>query len=372
MKKVRSFIALGLLLCVAFSCRTLSNLATQNLFEGSNMEKAAAAFKQKLGGQAAALKLEITRDQAVLHVRESGDPDKVDQYVFSRNRCVGPQPVKLDGMEQLMNQDKYVFTVDEVNFGAISNVIANALDRTKLEGGQVTRITIKKNLLQGVKDNPNALTLTWKIDIQGTRESASALASAAGEILSVDLSQTSRAAKTNYLESQTFQSAMSDVQQLFGNKIYFAEIYINRSNITFVAGTSPETDTLHRYQYTINGVSIADVDNEALGLSAKHKFHEYFFTPNEIDLGKMAEIEGLAFEKSGNNKFIDSITLKRGEYRITPQEFVRGVVLKLGPVEWEVSVREYNAPLGAFSENLFFDNHGNLMSDKYGYFDRGK
>jgi hypothetical protein len=62
MSKTKSLFALGLIVCAVLACQSLKEFAKgPKLFEGSNMENAIAAFKEKAAGPVSALKLDIAR-----------------------------------------------------------------------------------------------------------------------------------------------------------------------------------------------------------------------------------------------------------------------------------------------------------------------
>jgi hypothetical protein len=353
MRKTKSLCALGLMLCAVLACRTLRDIAEgPKLFEGSNMEKAATAFKEKIGSSpVVALKLVVTNESAILHVRNPQQADKVDKYEYVKGICSGPKPAALDGTELLGNWDKYSFPLDDVNFAAMPDVVKGALARTEVREGKVEKITIRKDFLYRLEDSDKIPAVNWDVKIGGYNESAEVFANAHGDIVFVDLSDMPQAEKQNYHDPKALQDAVKEIKRTFHDQVYFANFTVDQKRISFLAATSPTSDELIHYVYNLNGVTRNEF---GLGPSGDEpprgqKPHKFLFRIDEIDLSKTSQVISIAMSKAGgeDDPVLGSMTLQRE--RIWPTEAA-------GPIEWEVTVR-----LGALkTASIYFDAQGNF------------
>jgi hypothetical protein len=314
------------------------------------MEKAVAAFKEKIGsGPVSALKLVVTNEWAVLHVRNPQQVDKVDKYEYTNGICSGPKPAALDGTEELGNRDKYSFPLDEVNFAAMPDVVKGALARTEVREGKVEKITIRKGFLYRLQDSDKIPAVNWDVQIGGYNESAEVFANAHGDIVFVDLSHPPQAEKQNYLDPKALQDAVKEIKRTFHDQVYFASFVVDRKSIVFLAATSPTSDELIHYIYDLNGVTRREF---GLGPSGDEpprgqKPHKFLFRIDEIDLSKTKQVISIAMSKAGGeyDPVLGSMTLQRE--RIWPTEAA-------GAIEWEVTVR-----LRALeTASIHFDAHG--------------
>src|SRR5260370_10939859 len=181
-KTLFSFLlATGLCVCVLLGCKFFSKT---NMFEGTATKDAADAFRKKLGGPVRALSLEIERDSVTLKAQDQKNPKNVDEYKYVKGLVIGPTPVKLNLLEN--NLDKTLFDLDDINLAATPTVARTALERVKIEGGRVKKMTIERGLSLAT-DMTKSGAVHWNIDIEGTRESASAVADTKGNILGLDL-----------------------------------------------------------------------------------------------------------------------------------------------------------------------------------------
>jgi hypothetical protein len=355
MKKAQSIFALGLIVCALLACRTLGNLARQNLFEGSNMADAAAAFKQKVGGPIKAVSLEITSGAATLRVLEP--PDRVNDYVYSGGSCSGPRPVPLNQLELGVPRQQQLFELDEIDLAATPQVIKAALERTKIEGGNVSKITINRDFGSGPRASNDTYIIKWTIEIAGPRESAEAFANAKGEIIGVDLSNTARANSQDYFSPQALEDAAREIKQEFGGQVFFSTLDISKRLMWFTAATSATSDDAHQYMFDVSGVNRQRPEN-IIGKDSLeregYKYHEIYFTLDDIDFTRIFDIMKTAFAKSEyTHPIITTISFRR------PSDFYHHVK----PVQWEITVHEEGNVMGV-GRFIIFDTKGNFL-DKH-------
>lgn len=349
MRKNQTLLALGLMLCALVACRTLRDIAKgPKLLEGSNMEKAVIAFKERIGtSPVSALKLVVTNEWAVLHVRNPQQADKVDKYEYVNGICSGPKPAALDGTEEVGNRDKYSFPLDEVNFAAMPDVVKGALARTELREGKVEKITIRKGFLYRLQDSDKTPAVNWDVEIRGYNESAEVFANAHGDIVFVDLSHTLRAEKQNYLDPKALQDAVNDIKRTFNGRVYFASFVVDRKSIVFLAATSLTSDELTHYIYNLNGMTRDEFGLHGDETPADREPHEFLFRIDEIDLSKTSQVVSTAISKAGGeDPVLGSMSFQRE--RLWPAQAA-------GPLEWEVTVRQLRT---VKTVAIHFDAHG--------------
>jgi len=194
----------------------------ETLFESSNMQEAAAAFKEKVDGPFKAVSLEFSANEATLRVLDPKQPDHLNDYVYSKGFCSGPRPVPLNQLELGLPRDKDLFALDEIDFAVTPQVVKAALARTNIEGGKVSKITIHRGIADLPGDSSDHYITKWTIDIAGPRESASAIANAKDEIIGVDLSRTTRGEKQDYFSPQALADAVKHIKQRAGVSIRFS------------------------------------------------------------------------------------------------------------------------------------------------------
>lgn len=292
-KTVFSFLlAIGLCICVLLGCRFFSKT---NMFEGTATKDAADAFTKKLGGPVKALSLEIEPDKATLRAQDPKNPRNVDEYHYVKGLVIGPTPVKLNLLEN--NLDKTLFDLDEINLAATPTVARTAIERAKVEGGKVKKMTIERGLSL-TTDMTKSGAVRWNIDIEGTRESASAVADTKGNILGLDLSQTARAAQFSTYSADTLREAAPQIKEAFGGHVKLLELTIYEKYLWFKA-KSPRDGEITQYKYDINGVTTSALSNMTDPTpievrTGQVKLEDLYFDLDEVnlalapDLGKKA------------------------------------------------------------------------------------
>ena len=295
---VSSLLALGMCASALLGCKMF---AKTNMFEGTAAKDAVEAFRKKLGGgPIKAVSLQIEPDSATLQAQDPKNPDHVDQYKYTRGIVVGPTPVQLDLLSN--NLDKSVFNLDDVDVGATATLAKKVLDRAKIEGGKIRRITIERALSLAT-DMTKSGPVSWHIEIEGSRESASAYADPKGNVRGLDLSQTARAAKFSMYSADTLREAGPQIKDALGGHVKIVKLVIYDKNIFFTA-KSPKDGELTNYQYGINGVAANTLSNMSDPTPIQVRMHEFklddlLFDLDEVNLALAPEVGKKALEKLG-------------------------------------------------------------------------
>lgn len=219
MKNKNLSIALLILLVATLGCRLMMKQAQTNFFEKDAAQKAANAVKIKVGFQFKVQEVEITENTFKMKIQSPGDARNIDEYTYLGFFVAPPQPVRRDAMTDARAKIPF----DEIDFTVVPQIAKTALDKTQIEGGAVTKLTFMTY---------NGNKFGWDVEIRGTRESASARANIAGEIISINLSQTNRAANYKILDEAELNKAADAIKAEFGENAHFEEIGIRESYLS--------------------------------------------------------------------------------------------------------------------------------------------
>jgi hypothetical protein len=288
-RKLWSFwLTVGICLSVSIGCRLFSKT---NMFEGTAATDAVEAFRKKVGGPIKALSVEIEKDGMTLKAQDPKNPENVDEYKYVKGFVTGPTPVRLNLLEK--NIDQTLFNLDEIDLAATARVATTALERAQIEGGKIKKMTIERTLsiATGMTKSGN---VRWTIEIEGTRESASAVADGKGNILGLDLSQTARAAQFSTYSADTLREAAPRIKEAFGGKVTLLEVTIYDKYLWFQA-KSPKDGEITQYKYDINGVTSSELSN--LGdptpievRTRQFKIEELYFDLDDVNLAMAPEL----------------------------------------------------------------------------------
>ena len=240
MKNKNLQIVLLVLLSATLGCRLLMNQAQTNFFEKDAAQKAANAVKSKVGFSFKVQEVEITENTFKMKIQSPGDARKIDEYTYLGFFVSQPQPVQRDAMTDV--REKISF--DEIDFTVVSQIAKNALDKTQIEGGTVKRMTL------GAQDGRK---FRWRVEIQGTRETASAWEDIAGNITSVDLSQTNRAASYTIFNEAELTEANNAIKAKFGENVRFEEIIFRENSLELKVINSENPKMVDGYNFGISG-----------------------------------------------------------------------------------------------------------------------
>lgn len=345
--QLSSLLALVFFVSAVLGCKLF---AKTNMFEGTAAKDAVEAFRKKLGGgPIKAVSLEIEGDSATLQAQDPKNPDHVDQYKYTRSVITGPTPVQLDLLSN--NLDKSLFNLDDVNVAATPVLARDVLERAKIEGGKIKRMTIER-ALNLATDMTKSGEVRWHIEIEGTRENASASADMKGNIRGVDLSQTARAAKFSTYSADTLRDAAPQIKEAFGGKVKLLEMTVYDSYLWFKA-KSPKDGEITQYKYDINGVTTNSLSNLSdptpIEVRTKEfKMDDLLFDLDEVNLSLAPELGKKAFEKLGyTSGRVTFYSIKR-----TPRHWLGKDLV----TAWYVSCSE-----GRKSGYVHFDMAGNQV-----------
>lgn len=137
---------LGLLGLSVLACKFAGlPSAKMNMFEGTNAKDGAAKIKAKLGvDNVKVSRIEIHEDGMEVVVQDPNKPKNFDEYTYSKGVLTGPKPVEalVLGNEEFTADKRRLFSLDEANLGAVSEVCRKAMDKAQVEGGKPETISI--------------------------------------------------------------------------------------------------------------------------------------------------------------------------------------------------------------------------------------
>jgi hypothetical protein len=114
----------------------------------------------------------VFSDYVVADARDPARPENIDQYIWRGGSVEAPRPqTNRDDIDSL------VFTVDEIDWAALGNVIEQAPGLTDVEAGTVDYVSIQKWMGESIMIN---------VYVNGPRDNAYISVSPAGEVLSVN------------------------------------------------------------------------------------------------------------------------------------------------------------------------------------------
>ena len=226
-----------------------------------------------------------------------------------------------------------------------------AVKSTGVDGGHVTKMVIERGLSLAT-DMTKSGTVRWEVTVEGPRESASATANVKGEILGVDISQTSRAANWSAFKEETLKDAVPRIKQAFGGGVKVFEITIYDKYVMFKA-ISPRDKELTTYQYNYNGVTMNQLHNIGdstpiqVRMSDKHKLDDFLFDLDAVKLDMAPALGKKSLERLGfTNGRINHYSIQTEE-----DPFGRRKDLQ---TQWTVSCQE-----GRKSGMVMYDLAGN-------------
>ena len=255
------------------------------------MREAAAACKEKIGGPFKALSVEIEKDSVKLRAQDPRKPAHVDEYRYAGASVAGPKPVELSLLERDLGGT--LFDFDSVDWVATEPLAREAVVRTQLEGGAVTKMSVERGLSFG-KDVSKSGPVHWTVEVRGTRESATAFADAQGKVVGLDLSQTARAAQVTMFSADALREAENRIKHSFGGDVKLVEILVYDKFLSFKA-VDPQSGEINEYKYDINGVTmnalLSGVETGPPVFNLLHyKLEDVVFGLGEIELGRAPDL----------------------------------------------------------------------------------
>jgi len=305
------------------------------MFEGTAAQDAGEAFKKKIGEPVKVLSLEIERDVATLRAQDPKNPQNVDEYKYVKGFVAGPTPVRLNSLESI--SDGTLFDLNLIDLGATEALAKAAMERTKVEGGKVRKMTIERGL-QIASNVSKSGNVRWTVEVEGPRESATATANSKGQIVGLDLSQTARAASYSAFSPEVLRDAGPAIKEAFGDKVKLFELNINDKYIWFKALTPGSSTEVTQYKYDINGVTTSQLSNLTdntpikVRMSRKNKLEDFLFDLDAVNLQTAPELGKRALSRLGFT------TGKVEQYKISREarDFWKGDL----ETRWDVSCRQ--------------------------------
>jgi hypothetical protein len=356
---------------VLVACNLSKMMSKASMFEGTEAQDAAAAFKKKIGGPIKALSVKIDKDAMTLQAQDPRNPQHVDEYKYSRGLVIGPSPVELNSMDR--NLDKTLFDLDELNLAATPALAKAAVERTRLEGGKVTKMEIERVLNLGSVFEGSASELSksgrvaWRVTVDGPREHASVVANTKGDITGVDLSQTAQAAKANYYEGDAMSGAVTQIKEAFGGRVKLLELVIYDKYVWFQAQDPQKPEEFNQYKCDISGVSraraLSKLDlRSSVGLD--NKVEDALFDLDEVNFGKTADLAKATLDKLQIDGGTVRLMKVSRELSAAMPKSVPSNIIPREPnerdVKWEIHVTGARAKSGY----VIYDSQGNQKKVK--------
>jgi len=260
-----------MLVLLALGCKFLGRQLKANYFESDATQVAAEAFKGKIGKPFKVFEIEITPEAITLQAQDPNNPRNLDLYKYAAGFVVGPTPVQVSA-PQHGNLEQTTFPFDEINFAAVPQIVREALSNAGIEGGRVTKMTFNR-AYDMEKLKPNSGNAHWLIEIEGTREKATARADSNGKSLGVDLSRTSRAADYTTLKTDELQKAQNALKNLLGANDKISDLTIYDIYV-FVKIPNPQNPKrLDEYKFDVNGLTKSGLgQTSAIGYRERENF----------------------------------------------------------------------------------------------------
>lgn len=369
--KLASLTAIFLMIGALLACNLSKMMSKTNMFEGTEMQDAVAAFKKKIDGPIKALSLKIEKEIVTLHAQDPKNSQHVDEYKYAKGLVLGPYPVELNMLER--NLDQTLFNLDDVNLTATAALAKAAVERTKLEGGRVTKMEVERglNLSAALEGSANQLiksgSVQWRVTVDGTREHASVVANPNGDITGVDLSQTSQAATVNYYEGDAMSRAAAQIKEAFGGHVKLLEVIIYTKYVWFKAQDPQKPNEFNQYKCDINGVSrdraVSKLDLRSI-VGSDNKVEDALFDVDEVNFAKTGELAKAALDKLQiDGGTVRSMTISRELGRMMPKSAPRDIIPREPDekeIKWDVSVTGARSKTGYVT----YDRQGNQKKVK--------
>jgi hypothetical protein len=284
-------IAVFLIILTGLGCRMFGKSEKNNYLQGENVQNAAEKLKEKIGKPFKIFEIIIEDYELRVQVQDPDKPQNLDEYKIIGGFVMGPTPIKLNAMQK--DLEKSTFPFAQINFAAITEFTREALTKAPIEGAKVKRMTFQRAFAITPNSAGPLGDARWIIQIEGTRESVSAVASPEGKLLGVDLSQTTQAKNYKVIEPAELQKAQDALRTHLGESDRVAEIVIY-SDYLSCSVINPENSTVSNgYKFGINGLTKSTL--EKMSRTQFPRFGD--FSLNDVDLLNAARYIALAAER---------------------------------------------------------------------------
>lgn len=287
---LNSILVIILTILIGLGCRMME-IGETNYLEGKNAQSAAEIVKDKIGKPFKVYQVLIEENEFRLQAQDPNNPQNLDEYKVSNGFVSGPYPVKLNTMQKDLENSTFPF--DEINFAAIPDFTREALEKAKIDGAKVNRLEFQRAFALKDTGMGSLGNGRWIIQIEGTRESASAIASPDGKLAGVDLSRTTRAANYKVTSVEELKKAEEAIKNHLGADVKLGEIAIYEDHLSCKTENPENPSIADSYHYGINGLKTSKVDKQPKGQT--HIFAD--FPLKDINLPNAADFIAQAKQK---------------------------------------------------------------------------
>jgi hypothetical protein len=339
-------LSISTLLIVNSGCRTvLSGIVKTNFLEGNAAQDISAAVKEKFGDKVRVLAIEIEEREFEIKVQDPKNPQNIDLYKYMAGSLVKSDAVRLNGLERNLNNT--LFDFNSIDLSAVPLLTEQIQKRAQLKDGKIRKIEIKRGLTL-TSDFEHSGDVRWIIEFSNDRESVTAVADAKGQLLGVDLSQTSQAGKFNMFDQQELKQAGEALRSAFGDKALYCEISINEKLMMIEKPEMDDPDSTHSYIYDISGLK-----QQITGVSMRVESQK-LFSLEEINLADAGRLSQIALQElPGAQSNVSGITIEKDDGF---KEIGDGIFQTV----WKVRV-SYTKNIGGKGGWVAFDTKGNVL-----------
>ncbi|HQU85941.1 MAG TPA: hypothetical protein PKY59_22635 [Pyrinomonadaceae bacterium] len=338
---LKNFAGLFLLFCAVLGCGRFGGLMDRrSFFEGERAKEAAKAIKEKIGKPFKVTEVFIEKNEFRVQAQDPNNPKNLDEYKFVGGFVTGPQPVKLNGMNE--DLEKSTFPFDDINFDAIPAFTKEAIERSGIDGAQIYRMTFQRGFAITERGAGSLGNAAWRIEIKGEREDVTASAAPDGKLLGIDLSRTSRAKDYKVITPEELEKAQNTIKNALGENLMVSKIVIYENNLMFSSANPQNKSVEDNFQYGINGLT-------KNGLVQMPKITSVIgedFSINSVDLKNAAKFLERTKQRVGMpDGVVSSLSIRRSTV---------SVMSKTMRTVWDVNLKK-----GVNEGSVYFDNDGN-------------
>lgn len=322
-------------------CRMIG-MGKTNYLEGKNAQEAVEKVKAQIGKPFKVFSVAVEETEIRLQAQDPTKPQNLDEYRITNGFLSGPNPIKLNALQK--DLEKSTFPIDGINFAAIPEFTREAAEKAKIEGGRVTRLEFQRAFAM-TETNAGALgNARWIIQIEGSRESASAFASPEGKLAGVDLSATTRGANYKVITPEELQKASDALKTNPGGSAKIAKLIIYEDYLACNVETPENPNVADEYKFGINGLTRSKVDN--IPQSRFQIFKD--FSLSEINLLNAADFIAKARQQTEMPESVfASMSVQRKQTNLEKNNF---------QIIWSVSLKQ-----GINEATVVFNNSGKVI-----------
>ncbi len=149
--------------------------AARTSWDADSLADLQRTLRRALPRHRRALELRLEPDAVRVELQDPQHPGNVDAYEFRSGGLTAPRPVQIVGAEHL---EENLFDWRSVVLETVPFLVRTALDRAHLDGGQVTLVTIRRDVADGAR-------VKIRVSVNGTRRMALLEADESGNVLAL-------------------------------------------------------------------------------------------------------------------------------------------------------------------------------------------